>query len=53
MKKPSVRQLRPASGKPVGRRSRETMLDTSESGYAALCGEQTSGPCAVSVEEVS
>ena len=29
-----------------------TMLDTSESGYAALCGEQTSGPCAVSVEEM-
>jgi len=27
------------------------MLDTSESGYAALCGEQTSGPCAVEVSE--
>ena len=24
-----------------------------ESGYAALCGEDSSGPCAVSVEEVS
>jgi len=28
-----------------------TMLDTSESGYAALCGEQTSGPCPVEVGE--
>jgi len=27
-----------------------TMLDTSESGYAALCGDRT-GPCPVSVEE--
>ena len=28
-----------------------TMLDVSESGYAALCGEQTSGPCAVEVSD--
>jgi len=28
-----------------------TMLDTSEAGYAALCGEQTSGPCPVEVGE--
>ena len=26
-----------------------TMLDTSESGYAALCGEDASGPCPVEV----
>ena len=29
----------------------ETMLDTSESGYAALCGEDASGPCPVEVSE--
>jgi len=29
-----------------------TMLDTSEAGYAALCGEDASGPCPVSVEEM-
>ena len=29
-----------------------TMLDTSESGYAALCSPQTSGPCPVTVEEM-
>ena len=28
-----------------------TMLDTSEAGYAGLCGEQTSGPCAVEVSD--
>ena len=28
----------------------QTMLDTSESGYAALCGDRT-GPCPVSVQE--
>jgi len=27
-----------------------TMLDTSEAGYAALCGERT-GPCPVTIDE--
>ena len=29
-----------------------TMLDTSESGYARACGEDSSGPCDVTVEEM-
>jgi hypothetical protein len=27
------------------------MIDGSESGYAALCGDEASGPCDVTVEE--